>query len=151
MMNDANTQSTGRPIAAFIFSLLGGLWMLGAGLGRAGGMHMSDGGWGNRGGAWRGGWMHQNGLLCGSIPFDAWWPWVGLLTGAIIVTAAIVLLASPDRRAGWAIAIIVAAVVGLLFGTGGLIASILAIVGGILALTWSPTQSQTTAANSSAP
>ena len=149
-MTNTKAQPTARPVAAFIFSLLGGLWMLVAGLGRTGWMRMPDGGWGHHGGSWRGGWMHQNGLLCGSMPFDAWWPWVGLLTGVLIVTAAIVLLASPAHRAGWGITIIVAAVVGLLLGTGGLIAAVLAIVGGVLALTWNPTPSQTPTANSPA-
>ena len=79
------------------------------------------------------------------------WPWVGLLTGALAVIGAIVILASTANHTGWGIAMIVAAVLGLLLGTGGLIAAILVIVGGVLAITWHPTNVSSSDASSQTP
>ncbi len=54
----------------------------------------------------------------------------------VIVAGAIVLYLRPHQRVSWGVAILVAAVISLLFGGGGLVGAVLAIVGEILALTW---------------
>ena len=140
-MTDANERQSEKPVTAAIFALIGGIWMLFTALGRTGWTHGMFGGSGHHGGNWSGNWMHQNGIMCGfmSGDFGFVWPWVGLLTGALAVTGAIVILASTAHHTGWGIAMIVAAVLGMLLGTGGLIAAILVIVGGVLAITWHPT------------
>lgn len=105
-------------------------------------------GWPDHGGRWSGGWMHSQGLVCNFAP-DYWWPWLGALLGVLIIVGAASLFARPALRVGWGITIIVAAAIGFLMGTGGLLAALLAVIGGILALTWKPedhasTQTKTT-------
>lgn len=132
--------TTSKPTAAFILALLGGLWMILAGA-------FWGPGWG-MGGMHRGGmphhgppdhaptsWMHQRGVVCSFTADYTWWPWVGLAAGVLIVIGAGMLYARPEQRVGWGIAILVAAVVSLFLGAGGLIGALLAIIGGILALT----------------
>ena len=150
-MTDANERQSEKPVTAAIFALIGGIWMLFTAMGRNGWTRGMIGGWSHHRDTGRGNWMHQNGLLCGfmSGDFGVWWPWVGLVTGALAVIGAVVILANPARHTGWGITMIVAAVVGLLLGTGGLIAAILVIVGGVLAITWHPTNVSNAAAPTS--
>ena len=112
-----------RSIASFLLSLLGGLWMLGTGrmmygrgLGGVGsGVHHM---------------MWRHGVVSG-----LWWPWFGLLTGAIIVASAIFLYLAPRHQRSLGTTILVTAVLNLFLGMGGMLASGLAIAGGVLALT----------------
>ena len=115
---------TGRPVAAFILSLLGGLWML-----TAGGMMTSfNSDWGPMGGMMGGGgWMWSHGVT-------GWWPWFGVLAGIVVLVGAAMLYAKPEQAPGWGIVILVAAALNLFLGMGGLLASLLGLIGGALAL-----------------
>ncbi|MEL6139290.1 MAG: hypothetical protein AAFQ61_01720 [Cyanobacteria bacterium J06626_23] len=115
--------ATQRPIAPFLLSLLGGLWMLGTGRMMYGRM---------LGGVGRGThhMMWQHGVISG-----LWWPWFGLLAGAIIVVSAIFLYLAPRHQRSLGTTILLTAVLNLFLGMGGILASGLAIAGGVLALT----------------
>jgi hypothetical protein len=66
--------------------------------------------------------------------FGLWWPWFGILAGAIVVVSAIVLYFSPQYRRSLAVTILVASILNLFLGMGGFLASALGIAGGIVAL-----------------
>ncbi len=116
-----------RPVTAFVLSLLAGLWML-----LAGGAMMGSAGWGSMGPGMMGGggmgWMWGHGVI-------GWWPWLGLLAGIIVLIGAAMLYAKPAQSQGWGIVILVASALNLFLGMGGLLASLLGIVAGALALT----------------
>ncbi|MEM9904812.1 MAG: hypothetical protein AAF921_07295 [Cyanobacteria bacterium P01_D01_bin.44] len=119
---------TQRSLIAFILSLLGGLWMLTSGrmmYGGFGRMPIHDGrGMGHM--MWGRGMMGQFGL---------WWPWVGLLAGAIVIVSAIMLYFAPQYRRSLGTTILVASILNLFLGMGGVLASALGIAGGIITLT----------------
>jgi hypothetical protein len=58
--------------------------------------------------------------------------------GIVTLVGAIILYTRPEKARGWGITILVASAVNLLFGMGGLLASLLGITGGALALAWRP-------------
>lgn len=107
-MNNSNAE---RPVAAFVLSLLAGLWMLLAG-GMMGG----------------GSWMWSHGMV-------GWWPWFGVVAGIIVLVGAAMLYAQPRQAPAWGIAILVVSALNLFLGMGGLLASLLGLIGGALALT----------------
>jgi hypothetical protein len=106
-----------RPYAAFALSLVGGVLILVGGLL---GLLM-----------WLGwpmwGWMP--GFL---LAFSA----VSLVSGGAIVTAAYMLYNKPSQAQTWGTVVLVFAVVSLLSAGGFIVGALLAIVGGLLALTW---------------
>jgi hypothetical protein len=62
----------------------------------------------------------------------------GLITGAVVLAAAVLLIAVPSQRTTWSVLILVFSALSL-FGLGGfLVGAILGIVGGVLALRWNP-------------
>lgn len=64
-----------------------------------------------------------------------------LLFGLIIIVGAIQMRSNPSSAKTWGIIVIVLAVISLFGGGGGfIIGFILALIGGILALTWKPPQ-----------
>jgi len=114
---------TERPVAAFVLSLLAGLWML-----FAGGMVFGSGWPGPMGGMMgAGGWMWGHGIGMG-------WPWFGVLAGIIVLIGAAMLYAQPGQGQAWGILILIASALNLFIGIGGLLASLLGIIGGALAL-----------------
>jgi len=115
---------TERPVAAFVLSLLAGGWML-----FAGGMIFGSGwGPGPMGGMMgAGGWMWGHGLGMG-------WPWLGILAGIIVLVGAAMLYAQPKQAPRWGIVILIASALNLFLGVGGLLASLLGLIGGALAL-----------------
>lgn len=118
---------TQKNLVAFILSLLGGLWMLGSGrmmYGGFGRMHM-NGGWGAGHMMWGRGMMGQFGL---------WWPWFGVLAGTIVIVSAIIFYFAPQYRRSLGTTILVTSILNFFLGMGGLLASALGIVGGIVAL-----------------
>ncbi len=123
----AEGQKTEQPVAAFVLSLLGGLWML-----AAGGM-MSGFGWGGMMGGWQGmhGWMMGPGGIRG---FGVQWPWFGILAGIIVLVGAIMLYVKPEQRRNWGVVILVASALYMIVGMMGLLAGTLGVIGGILAL-----------------
>jgi hypothetical protein len=122
-----------RPTAAFVLSLLAGLWML-----AMGGWLMSwsptnsQWGWGGMGGMMGGGWMWGHGVL------GLWWPWFGLLAGIVVLVGAVILYSRPSSAPAWGIVILIASALNLFVGMGGFLASVLGIIGGALALSWRP-------------
>src|SRR5579863_5620156 len=123
-MSEAQIRRTEQPTAAFVLSLLAGLWMLGAG-----GMM---GGWGGMMGGWHGmgGWMSGRGM--GN--FGVWWPWFGVFAGIIVLVGAVMLYVRPEQRRSWGIVILVASALNIFLGMMGLVAGTLGVIGGVLAL-----------------
>jgi hypothetical protein len=125
-MPEEQIQRTQQPTAAFVLSLLGGLWMLAAG-GMMGGF-----GWGGMMGGWHGmgGWMGGRGIRT----FGVWWPWFGISAGIVVLVGAIMLYVRPEQRRSWGIVILVASALNIFLGMMGLLAGTLGVIGGILAL-----------------
>jgi hypothetical protein len=121
-MPEKQTQPTQQPTAAFVLSLLAGLWMLAAG------SMMGGFGWGMMGG-WRrtGGWMWGQG-------FGVWWPWFAVVGGIIVLVGAVMLYTKPEQRRTWGTVILVASALNFLLGMMGLLAGTLGVIGGVLAL-----------------
>jgi hypothetical protein len=127
-MAEERIQKTEQPTAAFVLSLLAGLWMLGAG-GMMGGF-----GWGGMMGGWQGmhGWMWGRG---GIRDFGLRWPWFGIFTGIVVLVGAIMLFIKPEQRRSWGVVILVASALYMVVGMMGLLAGTLGVIGGVLALT----------------
>jgi len=125
-MSEAQIQRTEHPAAAFVLSLLAGLWML-----AAGGM-MGGWGWGGMMGGWHGmgGWMSGRGM--GN--FGVWWPWFGVFAGIIVLVGAVMLYVRPEQRRSLGIVILVASALNIFLGMMGLVAGTLGVIGGVLAL-----------------
>jgi hypothetical protein len=87
-----------KPTAAFVLSLLAGLWMLATGT-----MMSGVGEW------VMGGWMWGHGMMRGLAP-TLWWPWFGLIAGIVVLIGAAMLYAKPEQRQTWGIVIIMAGV-----------------------------------------
>ena len=123
------------PTAAFVLSLLSGLWMLAAGgmMGgyRAGGM-MGGYGWGRMMGGWPG--MHSWMWSQGTRGFGMWWTWFGVLAGIIVLVGAVMLYSKSEQHRTWGIVILVASALSLFVGMGNLVAGMLGVIGGILAV-----------------
>ena len=138
---------TERPGAAFILSLIGGVFIL------LGGGAMTMFGWwaGNHGygmmggyGGWRGmmtpGFGMMGGLGYGLGILGV----LGLIFGAIVIIGAFMMNSKPEQHETWGILIVIFSVLGI-FGSamGGFgIGLILGLIGGILGITWKPTQSK---------
>lgn len=112
-------QESGQRTAAFVLSLLAGIWMVAVGVMMLG---WRPGGFGMMG------WMWGHGVM------GVWWPWLGIIAGATVLTGAIMLNAKPDQAQTWGLVIVVASAVGLFVGMGGLLAGALGVVGGALAM-----------------
>ena len=125
-MSEAQVREVEQPTAAFVLALLAGLWML-----SAGGM-MGAFGWGGMmGGRHRtSGWMWSRGTHA----FGLSWPWFGVLGGILVIIGAVMLYARPKQRRRWGIVILVTSALDFLLGMGGLLAGILGVIGGALAL-----------------
>lgn len=125
-MPEEQIRKTEQPTAAFVLSLLAGLWMLAAG-GMMGGF-----GWGRMMGDWHGngGWMWGRGVRS----FGVWSPWFGICAGIVVLVGAVMLYVRPEQRRSWGIVILVASALNIFFGMMGLLAGTLGIIGGVLAL-----------------
>jgi hypothetical protein len=125
-MPEEQIQRTEQPTAAFVLSLLAGLWMLAAG-GMTGGW-----GWGGMMGGWHGmgGWMSGRGM--GN--FGVWWPWFGVFAGIIVLVGAVMLYVRPEQRRSWGVVILVASALNVFLGMMGLLAGTMGVIGGVLAL-----------------
>ena len=129
-----NGQTTEKPAAAFVLSLLAGLWMLAMGTWTMGwSPNGAYGGWGMGGMMGSGGgWMWGHGIL------GVWWPWFGLVAGLVVLVGAAMLYAKPESAPAWGVAIVVVSALNLFLGMGGFLASILGILGGALAMSGKP-------------
>ena len=133
-MAEVETQKNEKPTAAFVLSLLAGLWMLAAGgmMGGYGWGGMMGGGWGGMMGGWPG--MHRWMWGQGIRGIGVWWPWFGFLTGIIVLVGAVMLYVKSQQRRSWGIVILVASALFVFAGMGNLLAGTLGMIGGILAL-----------------
>jgi len=125
-----------RPTAAFILSLVAGVFII------LGGGMMSLFGYGfmgmmGRNGSW-GGMMGPGfgmmGFAFGMMGF------LGLIFGVIVIISALMLNSKPQEHTTWGTLILIFSVISI-FGSamGGFgIGLILGIIGGILAITWKP-------------
>lgn len=113
-----------RPTAAFVLSLLAGLWLLA----RSGLMY----GW------WHLAWhdrMHRRMADWGPGEFLAiGWPWPGAIAGIVLLVGAVALYVRPAARRSWGIVILVTSGLQLLLGMGGLPAAVLGLVAGAIAV-----------------
>jgi hypothetical protein len=125
-MSEGQIQRTEQPTAAFVLSLLAGLWMLAAG-GMMGGF-----GWGGMMGGWHsmGGWMWGRGIQT----FGVWRPWFGVLAGIVVLVGAVMLYVRPEQRRSWGVVILVASALNIFIGMMGLLAGTMGVIGGVLAL-----------------
>lgn len=117
MTQDEQVRPAGQPIAAFVLSLLAGLWMLAAG-GMMGGV-----GWGRMMGGMQG--MHGWGGRS---------PWFGVAAGIIVLIGAVMLYVRSEQRRSWGAVILVASALDIFLGMMGFLAGALGVIGGVLAL-----------------
>ena len=62
------------------------------------------------------------------------WPWFSILAGIVVLLGAIMLYVRPQQRRNWGVAILIASALNLFEGMGGLLAGVLGVIGGILAM-----------------
>ncbi len=141
-----------RPTAAFVLSLLAGLFIL-AGSGTAmmavlpvgGSPHNYGGMMGGYYGGMMGGYYGMMGGyygMMGGLGFGGGW-WYGLValgivSGAAILVGAVMIYSQPGRTPTWGAVILVFSIVSLLGMGGFFLGAILGFIGGILSLTWKP-------------
>jgi len=140
-----------RPTAAFVLSLIAGIFIvLGGGMVSMMGSFFSPyrfgmmsgygyGGWGMMGYGYPGyGYGMMGGLGFGLFGI------LGLIFGAIVIVSAVMLNRKPHEHSTWGILIVIFSVLSIFGGAmAGLgVGLILGLVGGVLAITWKPTQTQ---------
>jgi uncharacterized membrane-anchored protein len=81
-----------------------------------------------------GGWMWGHGMMGGFVSTSPWWPWFGIIAGVVVLIGAAMLYIRPKQAQGWGIVILIVSALNLFFGMGGLLAGLLGIIGGALAL-----------------
>jgi len=131
-MKESQSESTRKPTAAFVLSLIAGLWMLGTR-----GM-MAGFGWNL---AMRSQWMWGPGMIRGMgglIPVLFWGPWFGIIAGIVVLAGAVILYGHPSKAQGWGVVILIVSVLNLMVGMGGFLPGVLGIIGGALAIAWRP-------------
>ena len=139
-----------RPTVAFVLSLIGGIFIL-----LGGGMMsiLGYGFWGMMGGCCGRGGMMGPGFgmmgypahgMMGGLGFGLFGV-LGLIFGAIVIISSIMLNSKPHEHATWGTLIVLFSVLSIFGGAmGGFgIGLILGLIGGVLAITWKPTQTQT--------
>ena len=135
-----------RPTTAFVLSLVGGVFIL-----LGGGMMSTIGSFGFGGMMGFGGMGGMMGPGSGMMGFPGYgmmgWAGfgiLGLVFGAIVVISAIMLNSKPQEHATWGTLIVLFSVLSIFGGAmGGFgVGIILGLIGGVLALTWKPTETQ---------
>jgi len=123
-----------RPTAAFLLSLVGGIFIL------VGGAMSMFGPFGFGGMMWgfRGMMGYRYGMM-GGLGFGVFGI-LGLIFGAIVIISAFMLNSKPHEHSTWGTVIVIFSVLSI-FGSamGGFgVGLILGIIGGILGITWKP-------------
>jgi hypothetical protein len=96
--------------------------------------------WGGYGG-WMGGMMGYHGFFggyAGSYGFFGVLSAVGLISGIIIVTGAVMLRARPQEHTAWGVVILVFSIVSFVGMGGYFVGALLGIAGGAFALSYHP-------------
>src|ERR1019366_1593203 len=101
-MPEEQIQRTEQPTAAFVLSLLAGLWMLAAG-GMMGGF-----GWGGMMGDGTA-WVWARGMRS----FGVWSPWFGIFAGIVVLVGAVMLYVRPEQRRSWGVVVLVASALNI--------------------------------------
>lgn len=129
-MEQQRTATEPKPMAAFVLSLIAGLWMLttrGLSWRLMGPMVMR----------WPWFWHHRMFRGAGDvIPFLRWWSWLGTVAGILVLVGAVVIYTRPQQSMVWGKIILIASAVSLIIGLGGFLPGILGIVAGALAIAW---------------
>lgn len=125
-----------KPMAAFILSLIGGIFILlgGGTMSMVGGMM---GGFSGYGGMMGRGFGMMGGLGYGFGVLGI----VGAVFGIIVIISALMLNSKPEQHSTWGTLIVIFSVLSI-FGSamGGFgVGLVLGLIGGILAITWKPT------------
>jgi hypothetical protein len=136
---------TEKPTAAFLLSLVGGIFIL-----LGGGVMSMFGpfGFGNMMGGYRGmmgGYYSGYGYgMRGGFGFGMFGI-LGLIFGIIVIISAFMLNSKPQEHSTWGILIVMFSVLSIFGGTmGGFgVGLILGLIGGILGITWKPPQAKT--------
>lgn len=119
-----------KPTAAFVLSLIAGLWMLvtrGLSPRFPGPMSMRL--------PWI--WYHRMFRGAGDVtPFLGFWSWLGGLAGVVVLVGGVIIYTRPEQSALWGKIILIASAVSLIIGMGGFLPGILGIVAGALAIAW---------------
>ncbi|HKQ88622.1 MAG TPA: hypothetical protein VJS43_17825 [Candidatus Acidoferrales bacterium] len=129
-MSQGQTQVKENGAAAFILSLLAGLWMLSAGamMGRFGYGGMMAGHYGYF--PHMGGWMWGSGMHA----FGMSRPWLGVAAGIVVLVGAVMLYLRPEQRRAWGFVILLISALDIFAGMGGILAGALGVIGGALAI-----------------
>ena len=120
-----------KPTTAYILSLIAGILMvLGGGMGgMMGGMY--EGGRGMMGG------YNMMGYPGGG--YGMGFSIIGLILGLVVIFGAIMLDSKPKEHKTWGTIILIFSILSIFGGMGGFgIGMILGIIGGALAISWSP-------------
>jgi len=133
---------TERPTAAFLLSLVGGIFIL-----LGGGVMSMFGPFGLGGmmGGYRGmmGYRYSGYGMMGGLGFGMFGI-LGLIFGVIVIISAFMLNSKPHEHSTWGTLIVIFSVLSI-FGSamGGFgIGLILGLIGGILAITWKPPETK---------
>lgn len=108
-----------KPTAAFVLSLIGGIFIL------IGGIFMAAVGT----------------FIAIFFPeLGATLAGLGLIIGIVVLIGAIMLYANPENKVAWGVIIIIFSIISFFFNLGGgfIIGMILGIIGGALGITWKP-------------
>lgn len=125
--------SVEKPTTAFVLSLIAGvLILLGGGMGSffLGMM-----------GGWRGmmSGPHMMGFPSGG--YGIGFSILGLIVGFLVIFGAIMLDSKPNEHKTWGAIILIFSILSILVGIGGFgLGAILGIIGGALAISWTPTK-----------
>jgi hypothetical protein len=136
-----------KPGTAFVLSLIGGIFiLLGGGAMTMLGSWMGNYGYGMMGGyrGWGGMMGPGFGMMEGLGYGFGFLGVLGLIFGAIVIISAFMLNNKPEQHSTWGTLIIVFSVLSV-FGSamGGFgIGLVLGLIGGVLAITWKPTQAK---------
>ncbi len=77
--------------------------------------------------------MWGHGMMRTMMP-TFWWPWFGFVAGIAVLIGAAMLYRRPADHAKWGLIILIASGLNFLVGMGGLLAGVLGVIGGALAL-----------------
>jgi hypothetical protein len=129
-MQTDRSSTESKPTAAFVLSLIAGLWMLatrGMAAGVGGRMIMRF--------PWF--WYHRMFRGAGDMaPSLRIWSWLGAVAGILVLIGAAVIYTRPQETPTWGKVILIASAVNLIVGLGGFLPGILGIVAGVLAIGW---------------